>query len=249
MKQVEVICQIEKIFKESDRTYGYRAIHAALKKQGIELSEYKVRKIMRENGFYPETRKKYRPSYNGKTDGRYHANYLKQKFKVEKKNQVWVGDITYIKTQIGWVYLAAVIDLYNREVIGYALSKSIDTELVKQALGNAIGRQGVTEGLMFHSDRGSQYASKGYEKMLKENGIKGSMSRPGCPYDNSCIESFFATLKKERVYRKNYDTMEEVRQDMFRYIELFYNRKRLHSVLGYMSPVEYRLKYDVEKVA
>ena len=129
------------------------------------------------------------------------------------------------------------------------MSKSIDTELVKKALGNAIGRQGVKEDLLFHSDRGSQYASKGYEKMLKENGIKGSMSRPGCPYDNSCMESFFATLKKERVYRRNYDTMEDVRQDMFRYIELFYNRKRLHSVLGYMSLVEYRLKYDVEKVA
>ena len=190
-EQIKVVCQIEKIFKESDKTYGYRAIQAELKKKGIELSEYRIRKIMRENGFYPETRKKYRPSHNGKTDGRYHANHLKQNFKVEKKNQVWVGDITYIKTKIGWVYLAAVIDLYNREVIGYALSKNIDTELVKQALGNAIGRQGVKEGLLFHSDRGSQYASKGYEKMLKENGIKGSMSRPGCPYDNSCIESFF----------------------------------------------------------
>lgn len=248
-EQIKIVYQIEKIFKESDKTYGYRAIQAELKKQGRELSEYKIRKIMRENGFYHETRKKYRPSHKGKTDGRYHANHLQQKFKVEKKKQVWVGDITYIKTKIGWVYLAAVIDLYNREVIGYALSKNVDTELVKQALGNAIGRQGVKEGLLFHSDRGSQYASKGYEKMLKENGIKGSMNRPGCPYDNSCMESFFATLKKERVYRRNYGTMEEVRQDMFRYIELFYDRKRLHSVLGYMSPVEYRLKYDVEKVA
>ena len=248
-EQIKVVCQIEKIFRESDKTYGYSAIQAELKKQGIEVSEYRIRKIMRENGFYPETRKKYRPSRNGKTDGRYYANHLQKKFKVEQKNQVWVGDITYIKTKIGWVYLAAVIDLYNREVIGYALSKSIDTELVKKALGNAIGRQGVKEDLLFHSDRGSRYASKGYEKMLKENGIKGSMSRPGCPYGNSCMESFFATLKKERVYRRNYDTMEDVRQDMFRYIELFYNRKRLHSVLGYMSPVEYRLKYDVEKVA
>ena len=129
------------------------------------------------------------------------------------------------------------------------MHRETGVSLGKKALGNAIGRQGVKEGLLFHSDRGSQYASKGYEKMLKENGIKGSMSRPGYPYDNSCMESFFATLKKERVYRRNYDTMEEVRQDMFRYIELFYNRKRLHSVLGYMSPVEYRLKYDVEKVA
>ena len=113
------------------------------------------------------------------------------------------------------------------------MHREAGVSLGKKALGNAIGRQGVKEGLLFHSERGSQYASKGYEKMLKENGIKGSMSRPGYPYDNSCMESFFATLKKERVYRRNYDTMEDVRQDMFRYIELFYNRKRLHSVSGY----------------
>ena len=174
---------------------------------------------------------------------------IRQNFKTEKVNEVWVGDITYIKTRIGWAYLEVVIDLYNREVIGYAISKKIDTELVKRALGNAIGRRGTKKGMIFHSDRGCQYSSKGFIKMLEENGIIGSMSRPGCPYDNSCMESFFATLKKERVYRRNYDTMEEVRQDMFRYIELFYNRKRLHSVLGYMSPVEYRLKYDAEKVA
>ena len=174
---------------------------------------------------------------------------MQQNFKTEKKNQVWVGDITYIKTQIGWVYLAVVMDLYNREVIGYSISKKIDTELVKQALSNAITRQGREEGLIFHSDRGCQYSSKGYHKMLKEHNITGSMSRPGCPYDNSCMESFFATLKKERIYRREYGTMEDVQRDMFRYIELFYNRKRLHSVLGYMSPVSYRLEYDGMNVA
>lgn len=178
----------------------------ALCNEGIEISEYKVRRIMRENGFYPETRTKYKPTHNGKTDGKYHKNLLQQNFKTEKKNQVWVGDITYIKTQIGWVYLAVVMDLYNREVIGY-------------------------------------------HKMLKEHNITGSMSRPGCPYDNSCMESFFATLKKERIYRREYDTMEDVQRDMFRYIELFYNRKRLHSVLGYMSPVSHRLEYDRMNVA
>ncbi len=113
------------------------------------------------------------------------------------------------------MYLAAVIDLYNREVIGYAVSKKIDTELVKRALGNAIGRNGVAEGLVFHSDRGSQYASRGCQKMLAEHGIKGSMSKPGCPYDNVSMESFFATLKKERIYRREYATMEEVKADMF----------------------------------
>ena len=147
------------------------------------------------------------------------------------------------------MYLAAVLDLSNREVIGYALSKKIDTELVKKALENAIGKRGMKKGLVFHSDRGSQYASKGYQRMLEENGIRGSMSRAGCPYDNSCMESFFATLKKERIYRRKYDTLEEVTKDMFRYIEIFYNRKRLHSVLGYMSPVDYRIKYDGERAA
>lgn len=248
-RELELVIKIEKIFKESDRTYGYRAIHACLKRENIDISEYKVRKIMRENGLYPETMTKYRPTHDGKGDGKYQEDRIKQNFKVNEKNKVWAGDITYIKTKIGCVYLAVVLDLYNREVIGYAMSKKIDTELTKQALANAVGRQGVKRGLIFHSDRGSQYVSKGYQKMLEENGIQSSMGRPGCPYDNSCAESFFATLKKERIYRRNYDTMEAVRQDMFRYIELFYNRKRLHSVLGYMSPVEYRLKYDAGKVA
>lgn len=247
--ELKLVKQVEKVFKDSDKTYGYRAMQRALYNEGIEISEYKVRRIMRENGFYPETRTKYKPTHNGKTDGKYHKNLLQQNFKTEKKNQVWVGDITYIKTQIGWVYLAVVMDLYNREVIGYSISKKIDTDLVKQALSNAIARQGREEGLIFHSDRGCQYSSKGYHKMLEEHNITGSISRLGCPYDNSCMESFFATLKKERIYRREYDTMEDVQRDMFRYIELFYNRKRLHSVLGYMSPVSYRLEYDGMNVA
>ncbi len=241
-EELELVRQVEKVFKDSDKTYGYRAMQRALYSEGVVISEYKVRRIMRENGLYPEIGTKYKPVHNGKIDGKYYKNLLQQNFKTEKKNQVWVGDITYIKTQIGWVYLAAVMDLYNREVIGYSISKKIDTELVKQALSNAIARQGKEQGLIFHSDRGCQYSSKGYHKMLEEHDITGSMSRPGCPYDNSCMESFFATLKKERIYRSEYIAMQDVKKDMFRYIELFYNRKRLHSVLGYMSPVSYRLE-------
>lgn len=123
------------------------------------------------------------------------------------------------------------------------------TELVKSALANVIARQGTGNNHIFHSDLGSQYSSKDYHKMLKENGIKGSMSRPGCPYDNSCVESFFATVKKEFIYRRKYVTMDDVKRDMFRYMELFYNSKRIHSVLGYMSPVEFRLKYEGINVA
>ncbi|PKM71894.1 MAG: hypothetical protein CVU91_12145 [Firmicutes bacterium HGW-Firmicutes-16] len=232
----------EMLFTESRKTYGYRKMQRALAQSGTKISVYCVRKIMRENGFYPETITKYRPYHYGKQSGQYSPNLLKQNFRAEKADKVWVGDITYIKTTLGWVYLAAVIDLYNREVIGYSVSKQIDTELVKRALGNAIGGRENLSGLVFHGDRGCQYSSQGYRHMLEEHGIVSSMSRPGCSYDNSCLEIFFATLKKECIYRRRYVTMEEVRRDMFSYMELFYNRKRMHSVLGYLSPVAYRRK-------
>ena len=238
LAEIPLVNKIEEIFNESDRISGYRIIRKELEEQGYKISEYRVRKIMKENGFYPENSRKYKPSRNGKSDGKYYKNLLKQNFKTDKPNQVWVGDITYVKTNIGWVYLAVIIDLFNREVIGYAISKKMNVELVKQALANAIGRRGRTDGLVFHSDRGSQYSSKAYQKMLLENGFIGSMSRPGCPYDNSCVESFFASLKKEKIYRRRYEKMEEVRKDVFWYIEMFYNRKRRHSALEYRTPVE-----------
>lgn len=249
VKELPIINKIEKVFKDSDKTYGYRVIKKELEGQGILLSEYKIRKIMKENGFYPETSTKYKPAHNGKADGKYYKDKLRQKFKTNKPKEVWVGDITYIRTSMGWVYLAVVIDLFNREVIGYAISKKINAELVRQALANAIAKEGKAEGLIFHSDRGCQYSSKIYQKMLKENEMMGSMSRPGCPYDNSCSESFFATLKKERIYRRRYTGLKDFKQDMFRYIEVFYNRKRRHSYLGYVSPVSYRMRYEEQKIA
>jgi putative transposase len=133
-----LVMKIEEVFSENRRTYGYRKMQRALAKSGIEISVYRVRKMMRENGFYPETCTKYKPYHNGKQSGQFSPNLLKQNFRTENPDKVWVGDITYIKTTLGWVYLAAVIDLYNREVIGYAVGKQIDTELVKRALGNAI---------------------------------------------------------------------------------------------------------------
>ena len=245
-KEIEMI---EEVFESGDRIWGYRNITKELKSQGVEISEYRVRRLMRENGFYPELAVKFKPQRNGKTDGRYCENRVKQEFTVKEKNKIWAGDITYIKTSVGWVYLAVVMDLFNREVIGYDIGKKIDTQLVKNALGNAIGRRGLIDGLIFHSDRGCQYASNGYQDMLKEKNMQGSMSRPGCPYDNSCVESFFASLKKEKIYRRKYDTMEEVKKDVFWYIELFYNRRRRHSSLEYMTPVEYLRRYDEMKVA
>ena len=190
--------RVGKVFEENQCVYGYRKMQHALAKVGIALSVYRVRKIMRENGYYPIVMRKYKPTHNGKSDGRYLSDKVKQNFSPKRLNQVWAGDITYIKTKLGFVYLAAVLDLCNREVIGYEISKSIDTELVKTALGNAIGRtSGNTEGIIFHSDRGCQYSSKGYGSFLSKHKMIGSMSRPACPYDNSCLESFFSTAKRE----------------------------------------------------
>jgi len=199
-----------------------------------------IRKIMRENGLYPVTVKKYKPykSDNGKT--KYSIDALGQEFQVKDPGEVLAGDITYVRTNKGWVYLAVVMDLYNREVVGYETGKKIDSELVKRALSHALGK-GIKPAI-FHSDRGSQYSSASFKAMLEENRIKASQSRGGCPYDNACVESFFATAKKELIFGKQYDNIKEVEADIYDYMENFYNRKRLHSYLGYMSPVEYRLK-------
>jgi transposase InsO family protein len=240
MRLVEVI---RRIFHENREVYGCRKMKIALQAEGICISEWKIRRIMRENGLYPQTKKKWKPYKKAKSEGFYSENKVKRHFLPNRFNAIWAGDITYIPTNLGWVYLAAVLDMKNKEVIGYEVSRNIDSELCKRALSNALALRGKHEGLIFHSDRGSQYSSRAYKRMLQENGIEGSMSVPGCPYDNSCVESFFATLKKELIFRRQYATIEEVKTDLYRYIELFYNRKRLHSTLGYMSPVAYRLAF------
>lgn len=248
-KELILLNKIKEVFVANKEVYGYRKMQKALRKEEVYLSEYRVRKMMRAMGLYPVILKKYKPTHNGKKDGRFYNNIVNQQFIANKLNEVWAGDITYIKTNQGYVYLATVIDLYNKEVIGYSISKNIDSELVSQALRNALVRVNTKENkIIFHSDRGCQYSSKSYQNMLNQYGITGSMSRPACPYDNACSESFFSSAKRECIYRKNYMTIEEVKQDLFEYIELFYNRKRMHSSLGYMSPVEYRLFHMSKKV-
>lgn len=166
----------------------------------------------------------------GKCDAMYSENLVRRQFNPDSLKSVWVGDITYIKTVLGCVYLAVVLDLCNKEVVGYAVSKFIDTELIKCALSKALMRRGHHYGLIFHFDRVVQYSSMGYRTMLSDNGITPSMSAPGCPYDNACTKSFFASPKKEHVYRCNFKDVEDIREAVFKYIELFYNRKRLHRV-------------------
>ncbi len=174
---------------------------------------------------------------------------MNQQFRPEKMNEIWAGDITYLKTKLGWVYLAVVMDLFNREVIGYAVDKKMNAELACRALMNAVARNGKPKSLVFHSDRGSQYSSRMYQQLLEKYGIEGGMSKPGYPYDNSCVESFFASMKKEYIPRTEYDEMSALSRNILYYVEIFCNRKRLHSTLGYMSPVAYRLQHQQANIA
>jgi len=235
---------VKATFEENRSVYGYRRMALALAAKGVDISVYKVRRIMRQTGLYPASVKKFRPAGSGRASGRYFADSLLQRFHASRPDESWVGDITYIRTKIGWVYLATVQDLFNREIVGYSVSKRIDSELVKRALSAALGRTGASgKGTTFHSDRGIQYASKSFQTMLETHGLIGSMSRSGCPYDNAVAESFFSTAKRECIYRKEYSGLDEVKADLFAYIELFYNRKRMHSALGYKTPVEYKSRH------
>ena len=169
-------------------------------------------------------------------------NILNQNFTASKANEKWVSDITYIRTKEGWLYLAVVLDLFSRKVVGWAMDNTMERRLVITALTMALQTRKPLKGLLHHSDRGSQYASKDYQLLLKDNEICCSMSRKGNCYDNAVMESFFATLKQELVYQRFYQNRKEARQNIFEYIEVWYNRKRMHSTLGFMSPYEFENK-------
>jgi putative transposase len=245
-----LIPKIRAIHEESKRTYGPSRIKTALEKQGIMTASLsRIRRLMKENGIYSITRYKHKPYPKEKVETRYNENIIDREFDVAEPDRAWCGDIAYIKTSTGWVYLAAVIDLFNREVVGYSVSKKANTELAKRAMANALVNRKPTEKLIFHSDRGCQYSSKGYLEYLEEHNVESSMSRKGNPYDNACTESFFATLKKEWIYHRVYKDLDQLDTSLFEYIELFYNRKRMHSSLENLSPREYYLNYRRQKPA
>lgn len=173
------------------------------------------------------------------------ANTLDRQFTVESPNRVWAGDLTYVWTTEGWLYLAVLLDLYSRRVIGWAMGHRLTVDLAEQALTMALANRTPTAGLLHHSDRGSQYAATSYQQLLATRGITASMSRNGNCWDNACLESFFGTLTRELVYHRRYATRNEATQDIFEYIEVFYNRRRRHSTLGYHSPAEYEARTAV----
>lgn len=210
-----------------------------MEKLGETVSANTVASYMRKNDWYAKTRRKFKHTTDSNHDLPIADNLLERNFLPASPDQCYVGDITYIRTREGWLYLATVIDLYSRKVVGWAMSHRINRHLVIDAMRMAIVNRQPARGLIFHSDRGSQYASNDFRKLLENHGVKQSMSRRGDCWDNAVAESFFGTIKKELVHHDDYLTREEARMSIFEYIEVYYNRKRLHSTIGYLSPTEY----------
>lgn len=235
----QVLDAVLDIAKSCGYTYGSRRMKRALNTLGYPVGRWKTRKLMHEAGVTVRHRKKYKVTTDSDHQLPVFENQLNRQFTVPRPDQVYVCDITYIWTQEGWLYLAIVIDLFSRKVVGWSMSSRMKASLVCDALRMAIWLRRPEPGLIVHSDRGSQYASKAYRKLLKAHGFIGSMSRLGNCWDNAVAESFFGSLKQERCQWRHYQTRYEAQQDILQYIAVFYNSQRLHSYLGYKNPNQY----------
>ena len=232
--------QVKASFFASDRTYGARRVWRDLLADGVECGLHRIERLMRLQALRARPRRRGLPAdREPRIDAQAGQNILDRQFGASGPNQKWVADFTYLWTAEGWLYVAVVLDLYSRRAVGWSMSSSMTTQLVTDALMMALWRRGKPEALMHHSDRGSQYTSESFQRLLKEQGVTCSMSRAGEVWDNSAMESFFSSLKTERTARKVYRTRDEARADVFNYIETFYNTTRRHSTLGYLSPVQY----------
>jgi transposase InsO family protein len=238
-KRHALVVAIKAVHGEVKARYGSPRIHAELVARGLPCSLNTVARLMREHGIAAKTKRKFRRTTDSSHDRPVAENVLNRQFEPGAANRAWTADITYIATGEGWLYLAAVEDLHSRQIVGWSMGSRINSRLVVDALEMAVSRRLPGEGLVAHSDRGSQYASEHYRGILAGRGIVCSMSRRANCWDNAPMESFFASLKKELVHGEDYATREEARASIFEYIEVFYNRVRRHSSLGYMSPAEY----------
>ena len=246
----EVHRLLKELEKNSNHSYGSRRMRKALFALGFNYSRHTVRKLMKEAGVQVRYKKKYKVTTDSNHKQPIFENVVDRKFDVSIPDQVYAGDITYISTREGWLYLAVVIDLFSRKVVGWSMGSRMKASLVCDALQMAVWRRKPAVGLIHHSDRGSQYASEEFRQLLKIKGIEGSMSRKGNCWDNAVVESFFGRLKEERVHSRNYQTRYEAQQDILQYITMFYNSHRLHSYLGYMSPNQYEQQMaELKKVA
>jgi transposase InsO family protein len=231
--------KIRTLHADSHGIYGAPKIHQDLIDGGVQCGKNRVARIMREAGLHSRTKKKFKATTNSKHNLPVAPNLLNQDFTVNAPDSAWVGDITYIPTDEGWLYLAVLLDLFNREIVGWSASPRMTRQLAIDALQMALSRRRTDKGLLHHTDRGSQYASNDYQKVLKDHGFICSMSRKGNCYDNAVAESFFGRLKSEWVNHQRYLSRSEAIQSLFYYIEIFYNRKRRHSSIDYVTPQEY----------
>ena len=232
----EIFEAVWNIAKFSNHSYGSRRIGKMLKARGYPVGRWKVRSLMREMGVQVKHRRKYEVNTNSDPKQPVFENKLNRQFDVAALNQVYVGDITYILTQEGWLYLAVVIDLFSRKVVGWSMNTRMKATLVCDALRMTVWQRQPKAGLIVHSDRKSQYASREHRKLLEMHGFVGSMSRTGDCFDNAVAESFFGSLKQEQIHWRHYQTRFSAQQDVLHYISMFYNSHRLHSYLGYKSP-------------
>ena len=230
---------IRQLHAESDGVYGSPKVHTELMASGVRCGQNRVAKLMRQAGLRGCPKKRYRVKGGGPSGAVVAENLIQQNFSADQINERWASDITFISTRQGWLYLAVIMDLYSRRIVGWSMSRRINRHLALSALNMALGQRQPTDRLIHHSDRGAQYLSDDYQDVLKAYGIRCSISNRGNCYDNAAVESFFSLLKRERVNRVRYRTRDEARADVFDYIERFYNRQRPHSYLGYTSPVQF----------
>lgn len=249
IRRQAVLEEIQSIHVDSRGIYGSPRVHQKLKRKGIHINHKTVESIMQKNGIRAKRRRKFKVTTDSKHNLPVADNLLQRQFNPDKPNQAWVSDITYIGTDEGWLYLATFIDLYSRKVLGWSMSSRINADLVLNAFRMALSKRGTKVTPLVHSDRGSQYASDLFRAELEFRGCQQSMSRKADCWDNSVAESFFGSLKVEMVHHEKFRTRQEAQHRVFDYIEVFYNRQRLHSTLNYMSPEEFETKMQQPQAA
>lgn len=242
--ELELCEAIREVFAETKETYGSPRVLRELRRRGIRVGKRRVERAMRGMGLTPPAPRRHRSTTVQNPAHPVAPNELARDFKATRPNERWVTDITYVWTDEGWAYVAIILDLFSRAVVGWAVDATQSKHLVLTALQSAVARRRPNVGLLHHSDRGCQYTSADYRKALESHGITASMSRTGNCWDNAVAESFFGTLKNELIYRRRWRTRLELRSALFEYIEVFYNRRRLHSSLDYKTPAEVEQEYD-----
>jgi putative transposase len=249
MLETKLVIEVKALAKESRNSYGSRRMAKHLQAKGYKVGRYAARTSMRKAGIECKQRRRYRITTQSKHNCVVAKNILNREFTVSAPNHVWLSDITYLWTLEGWLYIAAIIDLFSRRVVGWSMAAHMRETLVNEALQMALGRRQPKQGLLHHSDPGVQYASDNYQSALRIAGITVSMSRKGNCWDNSVMERFFGSLKSERTNNTIYKTREEAKADVIDYIEMFYNSKRLHSTLNYVTPMQFEKQFLLKNLS